>query len=364
MSMNNVQLSATKLFPHPFSKEYWKEAAGEFKKTKVLIFAALMIALRVALKMVSIPIGMDLRINTAFFINAYGAMVFGPVVAIVAAAISDTLGCLLFPTGVYFFPFIFIEIAGSLIFALFLYRAEISTMRVVLSRFCIDFFVNIVLNTPVMMLYYSLILGKYYAIIDLPRIFKNLALFPVESILLILFMRAVLPQTKRMGLAFSGVEKLRFTARNVAAFAVLIAVGCLSVGGYLLYSYNNTSLSASYTAQERYERNEAMNAIVMEHNPQLEGETPVSIVESAMPKFGDPNVTYSVAVYTVDVQALEANIAAAQAEDAESSYGLDTLKGYSKSKAKKDTSLVSVGMATIVVDKNTGEVVSYADDFE
>ena len=60
-------------------------------------------------------------------------MIFGPVVAIIAAAISDTLGCILFPTGVYFFPFIFTEIAGSLIFALFLYRAPLTNLRVTLS---------------------------------------------------------------------------------------------------------------------------------------------------------------------------------------------------------------------------------------
>ena len=121
-------------FPHPFSKAYWKCAASEMKKTRVLVFAALMIALRVALKPLGIQIVPYLRIEIAFFINAFGAMVFGPVVAILAAAVSDTLGCILFPTGVYFFPFIFIEIAGSLIFALFLYRSELTVGRVVLSR--------------------------------------------------------------------------------------------------------------------------------------------------------------------------------------------------------------------------------------
>ena len=99
--------TSTSLFPHPFSRAYWRTALAEFRNTRVLIFAALMIALRVIFKTVSIPIGMDLRINTAFLINAFGAMVFGPVVAIAAAAITDTLGCLLFPTGPYFFPFIF-----------------------------------------------------------------------------------------------------------------------------------------------------------------------------------------------------------------------------------------------------------------
>ena len=58
----NTALSA-KLYPHPFSREYWKQAASELKKTKVLIFAALMIALRVALKPLGIPIAADLKIN-------------------------------------------------------------------------------------------------------------------------------------------------------------------------------------------------------------------------------------------------------------------------------------------------------------
>lgn len=359
MQNKACQLSPNGLYPHPFSKAYWKQAASEFKQTKTLIFAALMIALRVVLKSLGIPIGVDLKINIAFFINAYGAMVFGPVVAIVAAAISDTLGCLLFPTGVYFFPFIFIEIAGSLIFALFLYRAEITATRVILSRFCIDFFVNIVLNTPVMWIYYKLVMGKYYAIFDLPRIVKNLAAFPIESFLLILFLRAVIPQTKKLGFVYSGVEKLRFNKKNVAVLAVLFIVGAASVSGYSVYSYNNTSLSASYTSSERLERNMAMTEIVAQREEQLADATVVGIIESATPKFGDPNVTYSVAVYTVDEEALEANIAAALEEDADSKYGMDTLRGYSKSKAKKDTSLVAAGYATIVVNKKTGEVVSY-----
>lgn len=68
------------LYPHPFSKAYWKDAAGELKDTRVLVFAALMIALRVAMKLVAIPLAPGLKINTAFIVNALGAMVFGPVV--------------------------------------------------------------------------------------------------------------------------------------------------------------------------------------------------------------------------------------------------------------------------------------------
>lgn len=363
MSSNGSQLSAPALFPHPFSKAYWKQAASEFKKTKVLVFAALMIALRVVLKMVSIPIAPDLRINTAFIANAFGAAVFGPVVAIVAAAITDTLGCIIFPTGVYFFPFIFVEIAGSLFYALCFYRAKISIGRIIFASFLINFGVNILINTPIMMLYYDMILGKYYAPVDMLRIVKNLAEIPVESFVLTILFRALLPAAKQMSLMVCDYDKLRFTKKSVAALVVLVIVGALAVFGYSVYSYNETSLSASYTSTERLEKNTSMVPIVVENNASLEGETVVTIIESAYPKFMDPNVTYSVAVYTVDQAELEANIADALAEDPESTYGMATLNGYSKSKAKADDALVNVGYATIVLDKKTGEVVSYEDDF-
>lgn len=225
---------ARTLYPTPFSRAYWRDAAAEFKSLKMLLFAALMIALRVALKSVSIPIAANLRINVAFFINAFGAMVFGPVVAIAAAAVSDTLGCLLFPTGVYFFPFIFIEIAGSLIFALFFYRTEVTALKVTLSRFCIDFFVNIVLNTPVMYLYYQMVLGKHYAVFDALRIVKNLVMFPIEAVLLVLFLRVVIPPAQKLGFVYSGADKLQFDKKNIIFLIVMAVVGAAAVAVYAL----------------------------------------------------------------------------------------------------------------------------------
>jgi len=323
-----------------------------------------MIALRVVLKMVSIPIGVDMRINTAFIVNAFGAAVFGPVVSIVAAAITDTLGCILFPTGVYFFPFIFVEIAGSLFYALCFYRAEISVKRIIIATFLINFGVNIVINTPLMMLYYDMIMGKYYAPFDMVRIIKNLVEVTPECIILMIVFRATIPSVKKLGFVTGGVDKLRFTKKNKILLAVLLVIAVVTVFAFSVYTYNTSSLSADYTAAERTEKNMSMIPIVTENNASLAEETVVTIVESAMPKFMDPNITYSVAVYTVDEAELEANIAEAQAADAESTYGMDTLNGYSKSKAKKDDALVSKGYATIVLNDKTGEVVSYTDDFE
>ena len=337
-----------------FSGAYWRQAAGELKKPQVLVFAALMIALRVALKPVGINIAADLRINTAFLINAFGAMVFGPVVAALAAAVSDTLGCILFPQGPYFFPFVFVEIAGSVIFALFLYRRKINMTRVIMSRFCIDFFVNIVLQTPIMMLYYKMMLGKYYAPLDLLRIVKNLALFPLESVVLAVFLRVTVPPLKGLGYVASDVGALRFTKKSVFLLAALTLLGALSVGGYYVYHYNSTSLSASYTPEERAERNAALGSIVCARHSDLPAEETVAVVESAVPRFGTSQVTYSCAVYRADTAAIAERAAGGGA-------GMETVRGYSKTKARNDECLTFLLQATVVLDGKTGEVLSYTE---
>ncbi len=227
--------SSSRLYAHPFSRDYWRDAAAEFRDTRMLVFAALMIALRVALKSIRIPVAPNLDIYVTLFVNALGAMTFGPVVAIAAAAVSDTLGCLLFPSGPYFFPFILTEIAGSLVFALFLYRTEITVKRVVLCRFCVNFLVNIVLQTPIMALYYQMMLGKSYTWFNLPRIVKNLVLFPFEAALLVLFLRYAVPPLSRLGFVRSRVKALEMTKKNILLLVGLTVVSAVAVWLYLTF---------------------------------------------------------------------------------------------------------------------------------
>ena len=143
--MSKVEKS-TQIFKSPLSRGYWKTAAAELKDTKMLVVTALMVALRIVLKPFAIPLGPQLSIQTAMLATALGAMIFGPVVAIPAAIISDTVGFMIYPTGEYFLPFVLTEIASTMFYALFLYRAKVSPTRVMLSRFCICFFVKVAMT--------------------------------------------------------------------------------------------------------------------------------------------------------------------------------------------------------------------------
>ena len=353
--------TSTALYPNPFSAAYWRDAANEMRSTKMLVITALMIALRVALKPLAIPLGPQLSIQTAMLATALGAMIFGPVVAIPAAIVSDTIGFMIYPTGDYFLPFVLTEIASTMFYALFLYRAKVTPTRVMLSRFCICFFVNVVMQQFIYAWWYSYIGNPEQAkesilgIMTLSRILKNLAMFPIESVVLTLFLRFLLPVTRRAKLTHCSDSDMKFTGKQILILVLLMVIGIFSAVGYLGYRYNTSSRSADYSTEERVEINQEMAELVLERTDDWDEETVVCIVDSAYrPLFGD-ETDYTVAVYVLDEEAF----AAGQAADEK--YSMDTLWAYSKSGPKKDAyqSLIKVASVAITKNETTGEILSF-----
>ena len=333
---------STETFSHPFCRAYWRAAAAELKDTKMLVFAALIVALRVALKTaVRIPLGPSLDITPAFLANALGAMVYGPVVGAVGALVSDVLGVLL-RGDTYFLPYALTEIAGSMIFAMYFYRQKITPTRVILSRFTICLCVNILLQTPIDMLFQHVTYGKSSVVITLPRIFKNLFMFPIESAVLSVFLGVMQPITYRMKLTHVKAEKLSFNKKQIALLVCLVIVGALSVFGYLFVHYDNTSLSSDYTVEERITANRSMQPIVADKTDDWDDETTVTVVESAYKKFLGDEITYTVAVYTTEAETVG-----------------DDIWKLSKSKAASNETLTRVATATIRVNEDSGEVLSF-----
>ena len=357
----STRVKSTAIYKSPFSKAYWRDAAAELRDTKMLVITALMIALRVALKPLAIPLGPQLSIQTAMLATALGAMIFGPVVAIPAAIISDTVGFMIYPTGDYFLPFVLTEIASTMFYSLFLYRAKVSPTRVMLSRFCICFFVNVVLQQFIYAWWYVYIGNPEQAkesilgIMTVARIFKNLAMFPIESVVLTLFLRFLMPVCRRAKLVYCGEAEMKFDKKQITTLVCLILIGSVSAVGYLGYRYNTSSRSADYKTEERVEIQKAMADLVVERTDEWDDETIVCIVDSAYRGLFQSETDYTVAVYTVD----DAAFAAAQAAD--ETYTMDKLWAYSKSGPKKDKyqTLIKVASCAIVKNEKTGEILSF-----
>ena len=362
--MARVQKSM-RLYSHPFSLAYWRDAAAELGDTKMLVVTALMVALRIALKPAAIPLGPSLYIQTATLATALGAMIFGPVMAIPAAIISDTVGFMIWPTGDYFLPFVLTEIGSTLMYALFLYRAKVTPVRVMLARFGICFLVNVVLQQIIYAWYYVYIGNPEEAkesimgIMTVTRIFKNLALFPIEAVVMTLFLKVLIPVTSRARLTYDRSANLGFNKKQIAVLVLLMVVGLGSAVGYLTYRYNGTSRSADYTDKQRVEANQTMTQLVLDKTDDWDEETVVCVVDSAFRPMFQDETDYTVAVYVLDQEAFAAGVEATK--DSKNPYSMDTLWGYSKSGPSKDKyqSLIKVASVAVVKDEKTGEILSF-----
>ena len=339
---------STALYAHPFSKAYWRDAAAELKDLKMLVITALMIALRIALKPLAIPLGPQMYIQTATLATALGAMIFGPVMAIPAAIISDTIGFMIFPNGDYFLPFMLTEIASTVIYALCFYRAKPSATRLIIARFLICFLVNVILQQFIIAWQYSYMGNPEKAkdtimgIMTQARIFKNLFFFPIETVVITLFLKVLIPITSRMKMTYGGSTGLDFTKKQVAALVLLMVIGAGSAAGYLHYYYNNNSITKDFSNEEVVEFNHLVHHIIVEQEG-MDGDNTVAVIEYASKPFFGSETTYDVALYQVK-EGVEVQ---------------NYMWGLKKTPASKDENLQRIADVTIVVDNQSGQVLDF-----
>ena len=188
MSKNNIYLI--------FTPKYWFTACSEFRNPRSLVFAGLTIALSIVLSSLYIPVGINLRITTAFLALALGSMIFGPVVGLFAGLTYDLIGYLLIPATVFFPGYTLSSMLEFFIYGIFLYRCKISVLRVFFCKLIIDFGIHVGLGC----LWSSMLFGKGYYYFLIKSLIKNSIMLPIEVIMLIALLQLFLPALAHQGI--------------------------------------------------------------------------------------------------------------------------------------------------------------------
>ena len=191
------------LYRSPFSANYWKTSVRQLHHLPTLVLAALFVALRVAVGTIQIPVADNLNIMFGFLVASAGSMVYGPVLGLMAGFVSDILGYLLHPTGAFFLGYTISEMLGALVYALFLYRGRVSLVRIILCRTTVNLFINIGLGC----VWSQILYGKGYLYYLAKSVIKNSVLLPVEVVLMVVVLQAVIPLAVRAGLIPSATPK-------------------------------------------------------------------------------------------------------------------------------------------------------------
>lgn len=176
--------------------KYWRTASLEFRNLQSLVFAGLTVALGMVLGSLYIPVGVNLRVTTAFLALALGSMVFGPVVGLSAGLAYDFIGYLVIPATVFFPGYTLSSMLEFFLYGIFLYRCRISVLRVFVCKFIVDFGIHVGLGC----LWSSMLYGKGYYYFFIKSLIKNAIMLPVEVVMLTALLQIFLPVLPNKGI--------------------------------------------------------------------------------------------------------------------------------------------------------------------
>lgn len=186
------------------------KSAKELKSIKCIVVTAVLIALDIVLKSVSIKITDDLKITFAYLALASIGMLFGPTVGFLAGTVTDLIGFMMNPDGGFNPLFTLVEATGAMIYGIFLYNLKVvkfgngmtktsiwQIVKIVLSKVTVVVICNLIMTPAAMILsgYNTLesTIVKYPA-----RLIKNGIQCPVDCVLLILVLFPILIAYRRV----------------------------------------------------------------------------------------------------------------------------------------------------------------------
>ena len=142
--------------------------------TKMLVTAALLIAMQIILSRFLSINAWNLKIGFAFTAVFVAAYLYGPWFSAVVAAIADVVGACLFPSGAFFPGFTLTAILTGLVFGLFLYKKQ-TPLRIIAAVGIDQLILGLLLNSY----WISVLYGSPYIPLLATRAVQCLVMMPV-----------------------------------------------------------------------------------------------------------------------------------------------------------------------------------------
>lgn len=158
--------------------------------TKSIVIMGVLAAIEIILSRFLSINAWNIKIGFSFIPIAIAAMLLGPLKGGIVAAISDFIGAILFPIGVYFPGFTLTAFFTGFVFGVFLYRNQ-STIRIILAVSINQLIFSLVVNT----FWISVLYGSPYGPLFLTRITQAAVLIPVQLIILCVLSKEFIKKT-------------------------------------------------------------------------------------------------------------------------------------------------------------------------
>lgn len=173
----------------------WLGSLAELRSLRNVVFCGLMAAIAVALGYVtSIQLGPYIKVGFSGYPNQVVACFFGPAVGAIFGAALDVLKWFVKPTGAFFPGFTISAALGGIIYGFAFYKKKITVVRVFVAHLIVTIFVNIILNTLWLTMFYD---QAVMAILPM-RVIKNACMLPVDTFLTYTILKAMERTVKPM----------------------------------------------------------------------------------------------------------------------------------------------------------------------
>ena len=157
----------------------FRNSMEEFKHVNTVTVMAMFAAISVVLGYFTLVLGDYLKIGFSTIANQFVYYLFGPVAGGLFGGTLDILKYIIHPTGAFFPGFTISAMVGGVLYCCFLYKRPISFWRVLAAELTVSIICNMLLGT----LWLSMLYGKAFMALLPMRVFKNIMMWPVNSIL-------------------------------------------------------------------------------------------------------------------------------------------------------------------------------------